>query len=52
MVPFIRKTYSDAYYVFWPYLASSHYAKSVQEYLKADKINFASKEEKPAVLLS
>ena len=33
LIPFIAKNHSDGEYVFWPDLASAHYAKSVIAYL-------------------
>lgn len=45
LMPFIKK---HTNYVFWPDLASSHYAKSVIEYLRAQNINFVEKSENPA----
>jgi len=33
--------------VFWPDLASSHYAKSVVNYLNEEKVNFVQKFENP-----
>ena len=43
LIPFIRKYHSVDRYVFWPDLASSHYAKSVTSYLKTKKIPFVQK---------
>jgi hypothetical protein len=50
LVPFIREKYLDNQYVFWPDLASSHYAKTVQEYLKCENINYVPKDQNPAFL--
>ena len=46
--PFILKKYPHGGYVFWPDLASSHYAKSVQDYLKSKNIEFIQKNDNPA----
>ena len=48
LIPFIEKHHSDGQYIFWPDLASSHYAKSVIEYLREKKVNFVEKEDNPA----
>lgn len=48
LVPFIRKQYADGNYVFWPDLTSSHYAKSVQEYLASENIQTVPKHLNPA----
>jgi hypothetical protein len=48
LVPFINAYHSGSSYVFWPDLASSHYAKTVIEYLNKQKINFVAKAENPA----
>ena len=37
LIPFIKEYYSDNKYVFWPDLATSHYANIVQNYLKSEK---------------
>ena len=47
LIPFIKKHHSDGEYIFWPDLASSHYAKSVQNYMNEKKINFVKREEDP-----
>ncbi len=44
-MPFIKK---HSNYIFWPDLASSHYANSVLNYLRKQKINFVEKTENPA----
>ena len=46
--PFINKYYKGGGYVFWPDLASSHYANSVLKYLKSKKIPFVAKRHNPA----
>lgn len=48
--PFINKSYPTGGYVFWPDLASSHYANSVQNYLKEKNIRYVPKEDNPANL--
>jgi hypothetical protein len=47
LMPFIKKHHSDGNFVFWPDLASSHYAKSVLEYLKANNVVFVEKKDNP-----
>jgi hypothetical protein len=48
LIPFIKQYYSDGQYVFWPDLASSHYASSVQEYLRDQNVTFVPKNMNPA----
>ena len=48
LIPFIEKHHSDGQYVFWPNLASAHYAKTVIAYLREKKVNFVEKEDNPA----
>ena len=50
LIPFIKKYHSDDQYLFWPDLASSHYAKSVTSYLTEQKINFVQKKDNPPSL--
>lgn len=47
LTPFIQKYHSDGNYVFWPDLASSHYAKSVLSHLREKNINFVEKADNP-----
>ena len=48
LLPFIDKHYECRDQVlFWPDGASCHYAKSVTEFLKAEKINFVAKDDNP-----
>jgi hypothetical protein len=47
LIPFIKKYHSDDNYVFWPDLASSHYAKSVVSYLTGENITFVDKQDNP-----
>lgn len=46
--PMIKKYYSGGGYVFWPDLASSHYAKLVQKHLVKQNIPFVAKTDNPA----
>ena len=46
--PMIKKYYPRGGYVFWPDLASSHYANSVQKYLVDQNIPFVAKKDNPA----
>ena len=48
LMPFIADYHSDGQYLFWPYLASSHYAKTVIKYLREKKENFVERSENPA----
>lgn len=50
LIPFIRRKYRGGGYVFWPDLASSHYASSVQNYLKEAKVPVVPKNMNPANL--
>jgi len=50
LVPFINKYHRGDQYVFWPDLASSHYANSVQNWLEENNINFVAKSDNPANL--
>ena len=50
LIPFISKHPDLDKIVFWPDLASSHYAKKVQNYLKDQNINYVAKEDNPANL--
>ena len=47
LIPFIAKYHSDGEYVFWPDLASAHYAKSVIAYLREKKVHFVAKIDTP-----
>lgn len=46
--PFLSKYYAVGGYVFWPDLASAHYAKRVQNYLRTKNISFVPKDINPA----
>jgi hypothetical protein len=48
LVPFINQHHKEDNYVFWPDLASSHYAKSVTDWLKQNNIPFVPKAMNPA----
>ena len=48
LLPFIAKYYPRGGYVFWPDLASSHYAKSVCNHLESKGIEFVPKTLNPA----
>lgn len=50
LVPFINKCHGDGNYVFWPDLASSHYAKTVIECYEDYGINFVKKVDNPPAL--
>lgn len=47
LIPFLHQHHSDGNYVFWPDLASSHYAKSVIDHLRAENIAFVEKGDNP-----
>ena len=48
--PFINKYYRDIKYIFWPDLATSHYAYLVTKWLKTQKIPFVQKKDNLANL--
>lgn len=48
LIPYIRANYENVPYVFWPDLASSHYAKIVTDYLRQEGILFVEKNDNPA----
>lgn len=50
LIPFISKYHADSQYVFWPDKASSHYAKTVTDYLDANNIQYIPKDLNPANL--
>lgn len=50
LIPFIEEHHSDGQYIFWPDLASAHYAKTVIAYLREKKVNFVEREDNPANL--
>ena len=47
LIPFIKKYHLDDQCVFWPDLASSHYAKTVSNFLLEKNIKFIGKEDNP-----
>jgi len=47
LIPFLIKHYPDDKYIFWPDLASSHYANTVQDFMNDNNINFLAKESNP-----
>ena len=49
-MPFINRHHLDGQYLFWPYLASAHYAKTVVGYLEEKKVNFVERRDNPANL--
>lgn len=50
LMPFIKEHYKNEPYVFWPDLASAHYAKTVTSYLEEQHVKFVAKEDNPANL--
>ncbi len=48
LLPFIHKHHSDGNYLFWPDLASSHYAESVTDFMIENNINYVEKYDNPA----
>ena len=50
LLKFIREHHDNDNYVFWPDLASSHYAQKVTTWLKEQNINFVPREINPANL--
>ena len=46
-MPFIQEHHSKDNFVFWPDLASAHYAKSVLDYLSANNIQIVPKKDNP-----
>ena len=47
LVPFIEKHHSDGKYLFWPDLASAHYAKTVISYFNEKRVNYVTKCDNP-----
>jgi len=47
LLPFINAYHSDGQYLFWPDLASSHYAKTVTDHFETEGINYVLREENP-----
>jgi hypothetical protein len=50
LVPFIKKHHQNGDYVFWPDLASSHYAKSVTNWMDKKNVKYVPKLINPANL--
>jgi hypothetical protein len=48
LIPFLNAHHSDGEYVFWPDLATSHYADSTMDFMIENSINFVEKFENPA----
>ena len=48
LVPFLQQYHEDGDYVFWPDLASSHYAKDTLSLLRDQNINFVRKQDNPS----
>ena len=47
LIPYINAQHSDGQYIFWPDLASAHYANSVLDLLIKKNINFVHKTDNP-----
>lgn len=47
LLPFIKKHYPNGDYIFWPDLASSHYSKETQNFMREHEINFVEKHLNP-----
>ena len=47
-IPFINSYHSNCQCIFWPDLASTHYANSVLEFMVEKNIKFVSRNENPA----
>ena len=47
LVPFLQKHHSDGDYIFWPDLASAHYANATQELLHENNVKFVPKDSNP-----
>jgi hypothetical protein len=47
LLPFINEHHSDSNYVFWPDLASSHYAKKSIEWFESNGISYVQKGDNP-----
>jgi hypothetical protein len=48
LIPFLRKYHSHDRYVFWPDLASAHYARTVQDYFNSQRVPFVQRKLNPA----
>ena len=47
LTEFIKKNHPDDNYIFWPDLASAHYAKKVVNWMQENEIKFVPKEDNP-----
>ena len=47
LIPFIQEYHRDGKYVYWLDLASSHYAKSVTDWLEQQKVPYVPKQMNP-----
>ena len=47
LIPFIKKYHQEDEFIFWPDLASPHYAETVCDFMIESKINFVEKYENP-----
>jgi hypothetical protein len=47
LIPFIKAYHENDEIVFWPDLASSHYAKDTIDFLKSNNIDFVDKSSNP-----
>ena len=50
LIPFIKKYHSEDNIIFWPDLASSHYAETVLDFMIEENITYVEKYENPANL--
>jgi hypothetical protein len=50
LLPFIKKYHSDNNYIFWPDLASSHYAETSLDFMLENSIQHVDKHDNPANL--
>lgn len=50
LIPFIQKHHSKTNYIFWPDLASAHYAETVLDFMIENRINHVDKVDNPANL--
>jgi len=48
LIPFIKQYHSQGNFIFWPDLASSHYADTVIDFMIEENIQFVEKYENPA----
>lgn len=50
LLPFIRDNHSPNSYLFWPDKASSHYAKTTQEFLTTNNVPYVQRDDNPTNL--